>query len=47
MTIKERFEAMKITGTKIMETLAVAKFAKSATVLSNSALALEWLVAES
>jgi AhpD family alkylhydroperoxidase len=31
---------------EIMETIAVAKFAKSATVLSNSAMALEWLAAQ-
>jgi hypothetical protein len=37
MTINDRFEAM--------ETIAVAKFAKSAPVLSSSAQALEWLAA--
>jgi alkylhydroperoxidase/carboxymuconolactone decarboxylase family protein YurZ len=31
---------------EIMETIAVAKFAKSATVLSSSAQALEWLAAQ-
>lgn len=29
---------------EIMETIALAKFAKSATVLSNSAPAMEWLL---
>lgn len=31
------------TKAEVMEIIAVAKFAKSATVLSNSAQALEWL----
>ncbi|HUW70126.1 MAG TPA: carboxymuconolactone decarboxylase family protein [bacterium] len=34
------------TRAEIMETIAVAKFAKSATVLSASAPALEWLIAQ-
>jgi len=34
------------TRAEIMETIAVAKFAKSATVLSSSAQALEWLVTQ-
>jgi hypothetical protein len=49
MTIKDRFEAMKKSGAtrgEIMETIAVAKFAKSATVLSSSAQALERLAAQ-
>jgi hypothetical protein len=49
MIIKDRFEAMKKSGTargEIMETIAVAKFAKSATVLSSSVQALEWLATQ-
>lgn len=34
------------TKAEIMEIIAVAKLAKSATVLSNSAQALEWLAAQ-
>jgi AhpD family alkylhydroperoxidase len=34
------------TKAEVMETIAVAKFAKSATVLSSSAQALEWLAAQ-
>jgi AhpD family alkylhydroperoxidase len=34
------------TKAEIMETIAIAKFAKSATVLSSSAAALEWLAAQ-
>ena len=34
------------TKAEIMEAIAVAKFAKSATVLSASALALEWLAGQ-
>lgn len=34
------------TKAEIMEVIAVAKFAKSATVLSNSTQALEWLASQ-
>jgi len=34
------------TKAEIMEAIAIAKFAKSATVLSSSAAALEWLAAQ-
>jgi AhpD family alkylhydroperoxidase len=34
------------TKTEIMEAIAVAKFAKSSTVLSSSAQALEWLTTQ-
>jgi hypothetical protein len=49
MTNKYRFEAIKKNGAargEIMETIAVAKFAKSATALSPSAQALELLAAK-
>ena len=34
------------TNEEIMETIAVAKFSKSATVISSSTQALEWLVSQ-
>ncbi|MGB9686482.1 MAG: carboxymuconolactone decarboxylase family protein [Rectinema subterraneum] len=47
-TVNNTKLAKKLGATKaeIMEAIAVAKFAKSATVLSNSAPALEWLLTQ-
>ena len=47
--IQENVKNSKMSGAskeEIMETIALAKFSKSATVISNSAEALEWLASQ-